>query len=247
MGLIRMTKQGGREKPCNSQSIFVESDRPSGRPERSFQTASFRGGGAKEKWSNDLYGSSARQGRPDQIQQRPPPRRFGGQPSANSNMPDSSDRMRGWSDDAPARGMVSKLAQRGAPQRTAAPQRSGVRKTIIKKGRQFGSRATLVTQRSERLAPAATQAAFQDRVGDDSAYSSTGLYGPLHARGNSGGKSWRPKGGGKNGRKGGFGKGKGGKSGGKGARGGKSGGKGSGRGGKWGTGRKGKGRGKGKW
>lgn len=154
------------------------------------------------------------------------------------------DRMRGWSaDDAPARGRVTvstpklQLTRRGVPQRAAVPQ-FGVRKAITKKGRNFASSAPLVGQRDRRAAlkPAATQAAFQEQVADDSAYSSTGLYGPMNARRNAGGNSWRPKGGSKGGSKG---KGKG--------RGSKSSGKGGGRGGNGGAGRKGKGRGKGKW
>merc|ERR1712216_751339 len=186
----------------------------------------------RPNWSQPSRGKGS-----GRLQQQRPQR--GGGPPHRSNVPD--DRLHGWSDDA-----YSPVTKVSSMQRGAAPEkRFGVRKAIQKnprsapltKGRGFASR--VAKGRGSDMAPAATQVAFEDQVGDDSAYSASGLFGPMNKRGK--GRAWRPKGVGK-GYKGGW------RSGGKGySRGGKGKGKGRGKGNGKSYGRKGKGRGKKRW
>merc|ERR1719199_1403795 len=110
MGLIRMTKTAGREKPCNSQGIFTSSGARSNAPEPRGRMQAGRFGGGR-----DLYGGGSRLGRGGGA------RRGGGGYA--------EDRMRGWGDDdeAPIRSAARRVPDRGGRGSL------GVRKTIEKK------------------------------------------------------------------------------------------------------------------
>mmetsp|Transcript_93841 Transcript_93841/g.148239 ORF Transcript_93841/g.148239 Transcript_93841/m.148239 type:complete len:217 (+) Transcript_93841:107-757(+) len=211
MGLIRMTKRTGREKPCDSQVIFMTDDReePNHAPRQGITVRRAKAVMQDNKWSHDLWqGAPGRASwTPSRLRsQQAPPARRGAPLKTQSSLPD--DKMRGWSDE-PAPTPVTKVkmpfSQRSL--RDMPPKRLvGVRKAI-EKPKAFTR--SLASQRVD--ARRTISAHMDDGELDDSAYSASGLFGRQGGKGYSKGKGFSKgtrgygKGGGKKGR----GKGKG--------------------------------------